>query len=389
MFKRHLKVALIFTIFLQISFCALLQYPKEVSKGEILSIKGPCEAKTITISARLYDYLIFSENIKCENNNFSFSKKITYDMPSGLWKISAGKYLFNINVKHSRESKFLAVKLLSPAKKVERTQKITIAAEVTDAGKKVSDANVYAFLPTGKKLTLLLAEKGIYSAEYEIPYNVQLKPWRLIIIATHPCEFCTEKISAGEEEFTIAIQKAKILLNILEPKTKTFPLEKKEIIVIKATYANNQPLKNPTAYMFADNRKFEFKMESDTIFKTSFTPLNSEGAREIKIIAYDDANNFAELKTNFIFIKDISWYIKHLLPLLIFYSALIFILFILLVSALKFLKKKLTIKQKISILEAQLKELQKKYYNGKISKTFYKEAAIKLEEEISKLKSKL
>ncbi|RLE41999.1 hypothetical protein DRJ19_04910, partial [Candidatus Woesearchaeota archaeon] len=350
---------------------------------------GPCDGKNVTITAKLYSYELFSQTVKCQNNGFDFRKTITYDLPSGLWQISAGKYVFNVNIKPSKESKYLLIKLLSPSKKVERSSTIKITAEITDAGHKVVDANVYAYLPTGKRIKLSQISEGIYSSEYSVPYNLPLEPWRLIIIATHPCEFCTKKISAGEEEFTVAVEKAKIVQNILEPKVKTFPLEKEETIILKATYANNEPLKNPNIVLQIDKKQFPFNAESDTIFKAIFSIADLEGTASVKISAYDDANNSATLTTNFVFVKDISWYIKHLLPLLILYSAVIFFIFLIFVTILKLLKKRLSAVEKLKLLESELKELQQKYYNGKISKTAYKDAALELKKKIAELKREL
>lgn len=362
-----------------------------IEKGQNLELQGKC-SESVKLEAFQENKELFEESLECIKGNFLFSKNVAMNLPSGEWKIIAvsGKERSELllEVKNSRESAFLTIVFQKPEQEtIQRKSVLEIVVMVSDAGKKVENAVVHTWNADGKKILLENSGNGFYSAKFEIPFDAVLGEFELVIAAA------AEKNGSfvgGETRRKLDVSNALILIELIEPKNRILGVNEGTNFVVSASYNDKTALAESKIFLVAADKNFVFRKQDNLFVLNASFGEELKGEREFRVVAFDSAGNNSAKSFQFV-VQENQFRLS--LAVLVFFAALIILLFLFWPAVKGFVFSKMQSKQlkkKKILLQKNLVDLQKRYYSGEIKdRQLYKKKASEIQSELSRIEAVL
>jgi len=211
-----------------------------VEKGSSLLISGNSDMGTVKLKLFSGDWLVQETSAITDTNYFEFEFVPEYTVPSGYWKAvseqNGRKAEALFKVENSPEAAFILIKILSPSKKIfSATEKISIGTKLTDAGKDVERAAVFAWVPKMGKIHLSETKPGFYSKDIVLPPTIP--PGNYNIVLTAEKAFSHDKEYGGENILEIQVVRPEIILNIVRPAVSEVIVGKRVEILVLPEYS--------------------------------------------------------------------------------------------------------------------------------------------------------
>ncbi|MCX8158409.1 MAG: hypothetical protein N3D73_01965 [Candidatus Diapherotrites archaeon] len=329
----------------------------------MLKLSGACDDNSpIEIIVSVYDIIIINELIDCHNNSFNYEKRISFLYPHGDWEITIqskkSKVKSKIKVLPSRESSYYVITFLSPILgSYSRESSLKVTVKVTNAGRNVDDANVILWF--FEPIELLNKGDGIYSRDINLRFNERLGNKKLIVTAESKKN---NFYFGGEDSIDINIEKAKINIELLEPKEKFFELTDKIYFLVSVSYESGNFLDNNSFVIitFSDSNFF-MKRTSNNLFEFSMS-ISKSGNFPFSILVYDSAGNNSYLSSNLHLSCSILCLIKIYGAYIISIILIIFILFYLFYERISIHIEEKLLEEEKKRINKLVEELQKEYF---------------------------
>ena len=282
-------------------------------KGSTLQFTGICDTGnpvSITLSSK--GRHVFSGTFDCQAS-YAAAISIDFLFPSGEYSalVSDGKvtHMLSFSIEPSRESTFLVLSLLSPAKEdFYRTEDMNVFVKVTDSGNPVVDANVFVWDFDGNALLLQHAGDGIYFAELTVPVAAKLGSTDLTLVAQEN----NGALIGGELERTLRFRKAAVLVLLLKPELTNYDTGALLDISATATYPNQKPVEQAQLAATLAGKEIALQQQGDGSFKASLSTADfASGAAELVVTATDAAGNSGEARKTLILSQNINFYLIH------------------------------------------------------------------------------
>ena len=259
---------------------------------------------TITLSNQDWDYQF---NTSISNGIYNTEYYITFDKPAGNWTIS-------VSAKDSRghltltETELIVVVLIPdnykhysinvinpiPGQVYERGETITFTVSVTDNSIKIVGLKVISKTPTGEEITFSETSPGYYSANYKLDYDCYLGNWNLYIEGT---KYEDEKLKAGFNYIDFHVEPVRPILELIEPKSKSFEVGETILLKVRAIYPNGSPVEEGILSAYKpEGGTISFKKYGLSSYVANYTPSSeSVGNWWIEIRGEDAYGNFGVL----------------------------------------------------------------------------------------------
>lgn len=361
--------------------------------GEQIQVFGECAAP-VEISVTAGQKFLFSRLFACENENFKATVSTEPSFPSGSWQVSAKSKgvasLKEVKFSPTRESRLLDIKILSPSRDPRsRASGFVLNVEVSFLGEKIGNASVYSWNPLGEKTALTPKGNGVYETRIEVPFDYTIGDWVLTVTAQYEG---SEGIVGGEKTLVLPIIPAVINAEVVKPKSWIFVTNVAEEIIIKPSYSDGSPVREPEVSAFINGKHLAFETLGNNAFRSVFSfSAGQGGAHTLDLNIKDPAGNTYSKKIDLFVEKSI---LSSLLPvndLPLYAAALVSAIAVALL--LYFWRKLGKIKgsagERQRILE-EIKKLQSDYYIKKsIAKDFYDSEIKRLELRLAGIEKKL
>jgi len=369
-------------------------------KQELIKISGSCENVGSTDITAIADGIaIFSSPIECKDGSFDFEYQTSFLDHSGEWEIILSSLNEQISktifVKEKREGGFFLVRFLSPASgQYQKNQNIIISVEITDAGSFVTDAQVVTWGALGEKLEFQNNSDGIYILEYTIPLESEIKEWNLEVLAQ---SLKGSEFFGGIGNLVLQIESAPIIIEVIEPNVASFEQGERINFIVRATYPNNEPLKDGQVFIKFDGRIVNLEQITLEEFRGTFdVPSNILGAIEAEVNAIDSANNSGVKTLKMVIGCSITCFVRQYGLILAAFVIVILALGHIFYTHLSFKNKNERIKKERDKINSLIKDLQKDYFTKGVMPTAsykknlseYKSRLIQIEQEINELQKK-
>ncbi|MFH1225153.1 MAG: hypothetical protein V1676_05105 [Candidatus Diapherotrites archaeon] len=384
----------------QVSALNIATDKKVYAKGEVISIEGLCSEGKNRLYAARERAVVFEREVVCEGAGyFKTSYETGYLDPSGQWEIfleNRGELAeARLSIAQVHESAYYVIRFLSPpGGSYERAGGITISVKVTDSGEGVADGRVFTWNAVGEKTMLENRGNGIYHLDYEIPYDASEGKWSVIVVAESGSG--AEK-RGGETAIGLAIEKAALGIEIIEPKARSFSLGSGIPLKVGASYSGGKAADAASGTVVSatlNGRETALTRDENGDYSgVLMTVGGDEGAMGIEIRAADSAGNSGSAIVNAVATGWAEWFVST-------YAAYI----IALVAALAFIAARIYGRAKrggeLESLEAEwaknselMKSLQDEYFRKGImpAKAYkkmlaeYKARITRIEERIEEL----
>ncbi|MFH1255973.1 MAG: hypothetical protein V1494_01640 [Candidatus Diapherotrites archaeon] len=403
--KKNFKFALFALV-----FCALMAFAgaenisiaanASMEKGQMLEMHGSCARLAfVALSATSSDgKKIFENEIQCTSaGDFSYIYGTSFLDPAGEWVLaaeSAGeKAETSISVLEKPESQFYLITFLSPsATEYKRTDDIIISVKVTDSGKAVDDANVIAWGVEGKRIQLYGNGNGNYSTTYGLPFDAELGEWVLTVAADKKSE---SLYAGGENSISLAVAKARIIIDALEPSLETYQLSEPIPLKASAVYSSGKKLagagEKPKITARIGENEVLLQQVDENFFAGSYEP-RGEDFGEIAIVfsATDEAGNTGETLKTVITTNYWGWFLKNNLLFFVVAIVLAVLLARFFYSGAKYSIMGSRLKNEKTQTEELIKSLQREYFEkGVMPAGTYKENLSKLKAKLTELDARI
>ncbi|RLF40063.1 MAG: hypothetical protein DRN00_00345 [Thermoplasmata archaeon] len=281
-------------------------------KGDIVRISGKVKdpfgnyvskgTAYISIYAEEWNYQL---SATIENGGFSATYHITFDKPDGEWKISVEAkddkgdetpYPENItfSVVTPDKYKLLSVSVINPSygQIFERGEDVPFAVVITEDGKRVSGAEVTAYLPNGDRLKLSEGEVGLYSATYGLGYDSTVGNWTVYIEATKEVDGA---VKSGFGWINFKVDLARPIVEVLSDLPDSIESGEKIEIRIKVSYPDGTPVEDGFVSLTDSGGKEIFLTnEGGGVYRASLI-LDKEGEKSIDVYMTDSYGNVVSL----------------------------------------------------------------------------------------------
>ncbi len=361
-------------------------------KGEEMVISGDCQ-ESVSIQGFLAEKEIFSATANCVNGAYVHREPVSFLFPTGELLITArgGAFLESKKalVRPTRESAFLTISIGSPSQReVSRTEKVIVSVSVSDAGKPVENAVVQSWNPDGKPFRLASTAPGIYSAEVAIPFDADLKPWKIIVVAEAQGAL---GIVGGEQSFSVPLAQAPIVLEVESPIGQNLSTLQKVLFRVKARYQNGSPLENPIVFLQRNDQNSVLESKEPGIFEITQTFSSKElGLQKLAFFAMDSAQNRAGKELEFFVIEDFQSQFVTMLPYLLFIGVLVALVSLVVVPRIRKQKTEKGMLKRKKEIEQELASLQKQYFEqNALNKDAFRQKMVALEQELDEINKKL
>ncbi|MDD5148564.1 MAG: hypothetical protein PHH08_03825 [Candidatus ainarchaeum sp.] len=268
---------------------------KNIEKGGRLEITGTGLPGKVAIKIFSEDWLIKEKEVFTDSNGFFVADyNIGFTDPSGNWRAVASQNqdrdTANFTVAHSNESAFLFIKFFSPSKQsFLATEKVSFNVKITDSGKNVERAVVYAWFPMVEKTLLAETESGIYSGELAIPPVLQPGDYNVFVTSEKVISSWDRR--GGEGIMNVTVARPEIIIRIIKPALYESSIG--ETIEILAVPEYSTGAKPAETEMVAEikGRKIAFEKTAEG-FLASYAPDEGDvGLLKVKISGYDSFGN--------------------------------------------------------------------------------------------------
>lgn len=373
-----------------------------VFSGKVLSASGePLEDADVEISARLGDASFGLKTKSGFNGTIDGSYIVSFLDPVGNWTFNltatdgegnAGSSVFELPISPPSGGLSYTAKFTNPLPELvyERGDSVPIFVELFESGAPLSGANVTVRTSSGEIVRLRETTGGAYVGEYVIKFDDPTEGFSLTAIAVKNVE---GKIRGGGNKIDLAVEPAKLRIELLTPDTRQFTVGEKVRISARALYPDGTL--------------------GTGLFVTALTPLNESIAlEEIDPGVYQATYQLKEgeegpwlVSVEAIDANVNSGATKQLVqvaPITVFYLVLQYWWAILAAASpgiyLGFVRgrawyagdKMRRLEEKIEDLTRMKKETQTKYYKeGSIDKKTHDRLMSRYEEEISRARSDL
>lgn len=363
-----------------------------LKKGETLEISGTADTGPLTLKVFSGDWLMAEKTITPENGFFSFEHEIGFSEPGGNWRavVSQGNDLnaAEFTVENSPESAFLLVKILSPSKtSLAATEKVSLSVMVTDSGKPVERAIVFAWFPSMEKIHLTETKNGIYSKELVLP--PMLQPGRYKLIFTAEKVFSQEKVFGGENSFEISVARPEIILKILRPALPEAMAGKPIEIAVLPEYSTGIVVEDSEITGNIGNNSLSFEKTSEG-FVAHYTPQETDPENlKIEIFAMDSFGNSGKTELTVKITGQTQNFLEQNFPWILGGAALAVIAviaFFIYCKKVRCGKKNFEKKKEVKM---QIKQLENSFYKkANIDRKTFDEEMAKCRQELAELDSK-
>jgi hypothetical protein len=375
---------------LSLSFAQALTFdlPKtNYFKGEVIALSGDCGPGEVFDMAIYWQGIVLAtDTIVCPNTGrYQYTHPITFEYPSGQWRLVVGSFFQNINVNPSPESQLLDVKFFGPSKEVFRNQEFKIAVTVNESDRRVTDAKVIAWDSFGGKYALEHEGQGNYEAKAALPFDAQLGNLALTVVAVS-----ADGASGGQAAHSSRISQAKINAVIVTPDEDAFEAAQEIPFQITLEYENGQPLSEPIVVIVGDDvNYFPRKLDPKNFIMEFLPTIDLEGEVPLKVMVFDSADNSLVKEWNIVIHRGFFWYSKKYGALLLAFVIILTMIYFVAGKRVAASTKASTTKENIRRHEAAIRKLQKQFFDGKIDRKTFKSESFKLEQKIAKLKKGL
>ena len=354
--------------------------PSEITKEEIIQMHGDCDEGSIKIYADNYDRFVFEKSLECDDSGKYFAEyEVSFLDPEGYWNIYSEQNnelkSETVLIKPTKKSKFLVITFLSPGKEsYYKNEYLDLSVKITDAGNIVEDAKVIFWDLHDERQKLEYQKDGIYSVEYTIPLDTDTTEWQIRITAEQENE--DEKIG-GEAKLNIEIENAKFKINVLKPDKPSIETGSQLIVEAEITYLNNKEFDGKAKVQIGDH---EFSLDKKTNNVYSGTMFVSDEYLESESIIISIEDKFGNSANKEINLLVTSGFFSSLLSetgYLIAGLVLIIIFGLFVYPKVKTKLETNNLKKEKKILNSQIRELQKDYFerNKMPKKTYNKKLA--------------
>lgn len=365
-------------------------------KGEEITIIGTQAEGFVEITAKNGSMDVFNARVLPVDGNFLFERKIDYLDPKGIWRITVKDAKTasekNVLVNPNREAEYLVITFKSPAPAAyARTTNIDVTVEVKDAQQPVLDALVYVWGLKGEKLQLQGKGDGSYSLPYALPVDGAIGEFSLTAVASAMTGAEKKDKVGGEMSLKLKVETSPVNIEILEPKADEIELGEKQILQLRLSYANNNPVKNAEITALAEHLNIIVDEKEDGIYEGTFVVEDSEaGVMELRVKASDAHSNKGELKKSIKLKSEVFFLLKENLTLYIF--PIIFVGYILVLAgneASYFLRRALLRRRKQQLLLMK-RNLQKQYYQDRaLDQATFERRNAEVDTELNEIRTKL
>ncbi|MDO8634532.1 MAG: hypothetical protein Q7K34_04545 [archaeon] len=304
--KKTVLVMLSLVFSIPLAYALALDTPSgEYSKGDKIIFTIECtQSRTNNLSVKSGNRVILDSDFLCPaSGGYSYSLETSFLDLAGKWvaelSSTEGSAFKEITMNEKREAGFLLIRFMSPAEgSYFRGEKLSINAEIRDAGEPVVDANAVFWGAKGEKIFLENKQNGTYFFEYGLPLDAKPGDFELEVLAEKNTQ--TGHIG-GKSTLKIRVQISPILIEIIEPKASTFDFGEQVTFSIKATYPNGKTLVAPDLKVSLGGRQFPLSKTAENIFEASPTFSTAGlGATEAVVSAADSFGNSSEKKLSLV-----------------------------------------------------------------------------------------
>ncbi|MDO8627927.1 MAG: hypothetical protein Q7K42_05655, partial [Candidatus Diapherotrites archaeon] len=172
-------------------FSLSLETDKDLyKKGEEILLNALCSGNSLVVfsASTVEGKKIFEFTKECLEGAINESMSVGFADPSGKWVIEAvsgeERAQTNLEILKTPETQFFLITVLSPSFGDHyRAEDLNILIRVTDAGQIVENAEVKFFDLNGNPVRMNYFGNGMYSSQFNLPFDAELKDWELFFVA--------------------------------------------------------------------------------------------------------------------------------------------------------------------------------------------------------------
>lgn len=361
-------------------------------KGQEMIISGDC-GEPVSVLGTMEEKGLFSAVADCKNGSYEHRQPVSFLFPVGELTVFVAEKTFfeskKVLVRSARESVLLEISIGSPSQReVSRTEKVVVSVSVSDAGKPVENATVRSWDSSGKPFPLLSTTPGVYSAEVAIPFDAELKPWNIIVVAE---ALGSQGTVGGEQSFSVPVVQAPIVLEIESPSSQSLSTSQKVLFRVKARYQNGSFLESPLVFLQRNDQNIALEPKEPGVFETTQTFSSNElGLQKLVLFATDSAQNNAGKELEFFVTEDFQSQFVTILPYLLFIGVLVALVALVVVPRIRRQKNEKGLLKRKKEIEQELVVLQKQYFEqNAMNRGSFRQKMVALEQALDEINKKL